>query len=113
MPPPPRSRPRWHVDGNRRAGDVIVVGALGYVIVKSPADPVIDIGNHGWDPGEEEMHGIFVAAGPQVKHAGTIPAFENVSVYSFLAALLQLEHVPPSDGDASVLHAMLRVSPSD
>jgi hypothetical protein len=54
------------------------------------------------------MHGIFIAAGPQIARAGAIPAFENVHVYPFLAALLRLERAPRGDADASVLAAYLR-----
>ena len=99
---------RWHLDGNPRAGDAIVVADLGYVVAKSPGDKVLDRGNHGWDPAEEAMHGIFIASGPQVRSAGSIPAFENVHVYPFLASLLGLERTPAMDGDARVLAPYLR-----
>jgi alkaline phosphatase D len=105
--------PRWHLDGNPRGGDAIVVAELGYVVVKGATDRILDEGTHGWDPSYPEMHGIFLAAGPQIRRAGRIPAFENVHVYPFLAALLELEHVPPTDGDARVLAPYLRRSPAD
>jgi hypothetical protein len=54
------------------------------------------------------MQGIFLAAGPNVRALGTIPSFENVNVYPFVAALLHLEHVPKVDGDISVLGGALR-----
>ena len=104
---------RWHLDGNPRGGDAIVVADLGYVVVKGATDRFLDTGTHGWDPSYPEMHGIFLAAGPQVRRAGRIPAFDNVHVFPFLAALLGLEHVPPTDGDMRVLAPYLRSSPSD
>jgi alkaline phosphatase D len=105
---------RWHLDGNRRAGDAIVVGDLGYIVTKSATDTLIDQGTHGWDPAEQEMQGIFFAAGPQVRHAGArIPPFDNVDVYPFLAGLLRLEHAPRTDGDPRVLGPYLRLAPSD
>jgi predicted AlkP superfamily pyrophosphatase or phosphodiesterase len=105
--------PRWHLDGNSRGGDAIVVAELGYVMVKTASDRFADAGTHGWDPSYPEMHGIFLAAGPQIRKAGRIPAFESVHVYPFIAALLGLEHAPRTDGDAQVLAPYLRASPTD
>ncbi|MDB4882363.1 MAG: type phosphodiesterase/nucleotide pyrophosphatase [Gemmatimonadetes bacterium] len=104
---------RWHLDGNPRAGDLIVVGKLGYVIAARPTDRWLDRGSHGWDPAYDEMHGIFIAAGPQVRRAGKIPAFDNVNVFPFLAALLGLEHPPRTDADARVLASFIRATPTD
>jgi predicted AlkP superfamily pyrophosphatase or phosphodiesterase len=101
---------RWHLEGNVRAGDLLVVAEPGYVVARSSADRVLDRGNHGWDPVDPAMHGIFIAAGPQIAHAGRIPAFENVHVYSFLAGLLRLDHAPKGDGDSAVLAPYLRIA---
>jgi endoglucanase len=101
---------RWHLDGSARAGDILVVADLGYVVAKSAGDRVLDPGNHGWDPASPAMHGLFVAAGPQIRAAGTIPEFESVNVYPFLAALLRLEHAPAVDGRLGVLAPYLRTA---
>ena len=107
----PASAPaRWHLAENPRAGDVLVVAEPGYVVAKSAADRVLDRGNHGWDPIDPAMHGIFIAAGPQIAARGTISAFENVHVYSFLTALLRLERAPAGDGDPRVLAPYLRAA---
>jgi alkaline phosphatase D len=98
---------RWHLDGNARAGDVIVVAEPGYVVAKGAQDRVLDRGTHGWDPIDPAMHGIFVAAGPQIARAGRIPAFESVGVYPFLVSLLRLERAPRTDGDPAVLAPFL------
>jgi len=99
---------RWHMNGNVRGGEVFVVAEPGYVIAKGAADRVLDRGSHGWDPIDPLMGGIFVAAGPQIRAAGTIPSFESVNVYPFLTALLRLARGPRTDGDAAVLAPYLR-----
>jgi endoglucanase len=101
---------RWHLDANARAGDVLVVGELGYVLAKSAGDRVLDPGNHGWDPVSPAMHGLFVAAGPQIRARGTIPEFESVNVFPFLAALLGLQHAPTVDGRLDVLAPYLHAT---
>ena len=101
---------RWHLDANARAGDVLVVGELGYLLAKSAGDRVLDPGNHGWDPVSPPMHGLFVAAGPQIRARGTIPELESVHVFPFLAALLGLQDAPAVDGRLDVLAPYLRVA---
>jgi predicted AlkP superfamily pyrophosphatase or phosphodiesterase len=100
---------RWHMNGNARGGEVFVVAEPGYVIAKGAADRVLDRGSHGWDPVDPLMRGIFVAAGPQIRAAGTIPAFESVNVYPSLTSLLRLTRAPRTDGDPAVLAPYLRV----
>ena len=104
---PGETPPAWHLDRNPRAGELIVVAEPGWVLARSAADRVLDVGNHGWDPAHPAMHGIFIAAGPQIAHAGAIPAFESVHVYPFLARLLRLERAPRGDADPSVLAPFL------
>jgi predicted AlkP superfamily pyrophosphatase or phosphodiesterase len=67
-------------------------------------------GAHGYDPTLKSMHGVFVAAGPGVREGVRAPAFENIHVYNFLCALLELKPAP-NDGDPSVTEQFLRKSP--
>jgi predicted AlkP superfamily pyrophosphatase or phosphodiesterase len=101
---------RWHLDGNARAGDVIVVAELGYIVAGNASDRFLDRGSHGWDPAYEQMRGIFIASGPRIRPAGMIPVFDNVHIYPFLAALLGLKHTPRTDADARVLAPYLRLA---
>jgi hypothetical protein len=63
----------------------------------------------------EDVHVLERRNAPRCSHlrAGRIPAFENVHVFPFLVALLGLEHVPRSDGDARILAPYLRAPPRD
>ena len=65
-------------------------------------------GAHGYDPALPSMGTLFVAAGPGVSATGlTIPAFSNVHVYPFVAALLGLRPAP-NDGSLDSVRAALR-----
>ena len=99
---------RWHIRDNPRAGDVVLVADERFILQRRRSDNPPSNGSHGYDPALPEMQGIFLAAGPGVRRLGTIPAFENVNVYPFLAALLRLDRVPPVDGQSRVLAPILR-----
>jgi len=100
--------PRLHTAGNPRFGDLLLVAWPGTLLQQHATDKAPSVGAHGFDPAWEDMWGIFVAAGPNIAPAGHIPAFENVNLYPFIAALLQLEHVPRVDGDLRVLGSFVR-----
>ena len=101
----------WHVRDNPRAGDLLIVADEGYIVQRRAADKPPVAGAHGYDPSLAVMHGIFIAAGPNVRPLGIIPPFENVDVYPFLVSLLRLEHVPRVDGRAATLSGLLRSGP--
>lgn len=71
-----------------------------YLILWKEHEPAVLGGEHGRDLSDSEMHGIFVAMGSGIKHAATIPAFENIHIYLFLAELLHLPVSEDVDGRA-------------
>ena len=99
---------RWRLADNPRMGDLLVVGESGYTLKRNGTDKDPAAGSHGYDPALPDMQGIFLAAGPGVRPGSRVPAFENVQVYAFLAALLQLDRLPPGVGALRVLQAVLR-----
>jgi predicted AlkP superfamily pyrophosphatase or phosphodiesterase len=94
-----------HYRANPRIGDVVVVAERGAMIGmgSSSAPP----GMHGWDPRHEDMHGIFLARGPQIATGGRVGRVESIHVYPFLAQLLRLTPNPDIDGRAAVLAPLL------
>lgn len=99
---------RWHLASAPQAGDVLVVADDGWVASRRASDKEPSAGVHGYDPTVPAMGAIFLAAGPNVRPLGTLPPFENVNVYPFLAALLRLDHAPRVDGTLAPLRAVVR-----
>ena len=89
-----------------RIGDVVVVAEPGTMIGMGGSSPPPP-GMHGWDPRHPDMHGIFLAAGPEIGPGRWVGPLESVHVYPFLARLLHLTPRPDIDGDLSVLAPLL------
>jgi hypothetical protein len=64
-------------------------------------------GGHGYDPAIRAMHGLFVAAGPDVRQGLVVPPFQNIHIYDLLCAVLRLAPAP-NDGDPAATRAFLR-----
>ena len=94
---------RMHLAGNPRAGDLLLVARPGWMLRRRGSDRPPEGGAHGHDPSFRDMHGIFIAAGPNVRRAGLVPSIDNVDVYGFIAALLKLDRVPKTDGTGGAL----------
>ena len=97
---------RWHYHGPR-IGDLIVVADPGWIVQPRDGWTWSGGGNHGWDPADPAMHGIFLAAGPGIREGARIPAFENVNIYPFVAHLLGLDPAVEIDGRLDVLEPVL------
>jgi hypothetical protein len=63
-------------------------------------------GDHGQDPDDPKMHGIFVAAGPSFVAGLRVGRLPAVDVYNLLAAVLEVEPAP-NDGDPAAIAGFL------
>ena len=91
------------------APDLMALAEPGFAVVSHDRKSPSDRGFHGYDPAARDMHGLFVAAGPHIRGAGTIPPLENIHIYPFVAQLLGLEAATDIDGHAEVLGRYLAV----
>ena len=98
---------RYHFKRGKRIPDLLLVTEEPYMLAVDD-ERRFAAGMHGYDPQNLEMHGIFLAEGPAVKKTGLIPRFENVHIYPFAAAILQLQPNPDIDGNPDVLGKYLK-----
>ena len=104
---------RLHYRAHRRIPEIVVWADPGWTIyatraarAEALARPDFARGAHGYDPAERDMHGIFVAAGPDFKKGITTPPLDNVDVYPLLARLLGVP-AAPNDGNPATTAGML------
>jgi predicted AlkP superfamily pyrophosphatase or phosphodiesterase len=100
---------RWYFTPNDRIPPIVGVVDEGWTIVRDQSGIARAgrfRGNHGFDSAARSMHGIFVAAGPAFRRGVVVPAFENVHIYTALAAALDLSPAP-NDGDPAIARRLL------
>lgn len=104
---------RYHYRDHPRIAPIVGVPDLGWTITtweaearrRPNAEPAR--GAHGYDPALRDMHGLFVAAGPDVREALLVEPFQNIHIYEFLCALLKITPAK-NDGDPGVTRGFLR-----
>ena len=102
----------WHVSGDSGFADIIVQADPGYAVYSS-RDQLwgASIGDHGWAPENEDMHGIFLAYGPRLPKGKRVPAINAVDVYPLMMEILEIPLATPIDGDADKLTRLLAPRP--
>jgi len=98
---------RLHFGAHPRIPPIVAIADVGWSLRWRRAGPLTDLGNHGFDPEDSSMAGLFVAAGPAFRSGLVIPAFGNRHVYPLLAHLIGLDPAP-SDGSLDSTRAALR-----
>jgi predicted AlkP superfamily pyrophosphatase or phosphodiesterase len=93
----------WHFNTNNAVVPDMVINALPsvtFIDENSDNNP----GTHGYDPLEQDdLSGIFIAQGPDIKSGQQITAFENIHVFSLLAKLLGISPSVDVDSQENVL----------
>jgi predicted AlkP superfamily pyrophosphatase or phosphodiesterase len=97
--------PRFHYGTNARVGSIVCLGDQGWYLTRTGS--TVSKGNHGADPGLDDMSALFIAYGPAFKQGASIDAMDNVDVYQVAMKLLGLTPLP-NDGDPNFPAKALR-----
>jgi predicted AlkP superfamily pyrophosphatase or phosphodiesterase len=98
----------WRVTDSPRYPEIFVVPDVGYgVIVEREGLAWMTKADHGWEPSDQAMHGIFLGTGPGLPVGMTIGEISAVNIYPLMLDLLRIE-APPPPPDRDRLRSMLR-----
>jgi len=98
---------RFQFGKNPRVGAIFCLAEHGWEIAQGTPSWLGNGGDHGFDNLDPDMAATFVASGPAIRAAGTLPTFDNVDVYPLVARLIGVTP-QPSDGNAGTLEPILR-----
>jgi ectonucleotide pyrophosphatase/phosphodiesterase family member 5 len=100
----------FHFSDNPLIAPIIVIPELGWNIITNKSLKWIDSqkgGNHGYDNNQTDMHGIFLATGPNFKkgyHTGTI---WNIDIYPLICKIFGIIPRANIDGDINRIEFIL------
>ncbi len=88
----------WRLDGNERMPRLVFQADPGYAVISSAQmTHKMTAGDHGWAPAAPDMHGVFIASGPQVGHDWPAAAMRSWEVHPLMLEVLDLS--PPGVDD--------------
>jgi predicted AlkP superfamily pyrophosphatase or phosphodiesterase len=99
-----------HYGSNPRIAPVIALAADGWAITeharfnRNPTDRRLSGGEHGYGR-TRSMHGLFIAAGPEIRRGVVVPLIENIHLYEFMCKLLGLKPAK-NDGRAAATSSL-------
>ncbi len=106
---PSETPKQWHIDDNPRYPEVLLMPDAGFAVLSSPEKAgKVNPGDHGWIPEMQEMHGFFIAAGPNIKPGISLGPINNIDIYPFMTAILGLRNPEKIDGDGNSLARVLK-----
>jgi predicted AlkP superfamily pyrophosphatase or phosphodiesterase len=79
---------KYHFGTHRRVPQVVCLAKAGWSTISRAGQKVIP-GQHGHDPSDLAMQGLFIIQGPQIKTA-QLETVRNIDVYNLLVRLLKV-----------------------
>ena len=92
----------YNYDG--RTAKLLILANDGYSI----SDRSLIAGQHGYDPNDIAMGGIFVASGPAFKSGLIIDGFQNIHIYPIITELLNISYNHTIDGVNQIANQILK-----
>ncbi|NJD22407.1 MAG: alkaline phosphatase family protein [Melioribacter sp.] len=80
----------FHFNDHPFISQIVVVADLGWTVLSNKKFDFEEKGNHGYDNNQLDMHGIFLAVGPNFKknyHTGTL---WNIDIYPLLCKIFEI-----------------------
>jgi predicted AlkP superfamily pyrophosphatase or phosphodiesterase len=101
-----------HYKDNPFIAEIIIIADLGYSLFNSKDvekySAHFPLGNHGYDPSNLDMNGIFYAIGPDFKKGYTCGTIENIDIYPLLAKILRIFPNNNIDGKLERIEFLLK-----
>jgi predicted AlkP superfamily pyrophosphatase or phosphodiesterase len=96
---------KYHFGTHRRVPQVVCLAKAGWSTIAKAGQKVIP-GQHGHDPSDPAMQGLFIIQGPQIKRT-QLDTVRNIDVYNLLVRLLKVVG-EKSDGEDTLYDLVIK-----
>ncbi len=97
----------WHFSNHPFISEIVVVAEPGWLLQLS-GEKVRGRATHGWDNHTIDMHGIFVAMGPNFKTGYRTGTLRNIDIYPLLCKIMGIKPRQNIDGKLERIGFILR-----
>ncbi len=99
----------WHFNANLAiVPDIIVESTAPSIFTWKKVLTEFNGATHGFDPqSDSRLHGIFMAAGPNIVRGKVLKPFSNIHIYPLMNKLFELNESKEIDGQLSVLESII------
>ncbi len=101
-----------HYKNNPFVAEIVLIADVGFSLFDGKDienySQRFPLGNHGYDPFNTDMHGIFYAVGPDFKTGYTCGTLSNIDIYPLLAKILRIFPNNNIDGKLENIEFLLK-----
>lgn len=98
----------YHYKNHPFIGQLILVADMGWSLVSNRRSEYDSKGNHGYDNNHTDMHGIFLAIGPNFKTGYRTGTLWNIDIYPLLCKIFNISPRSNIDGKAERIEFILK-----
>ncbi len=102
----------YHFSKNKNIYSLLLVAELGWSLVNNKnainMSKPTSKGNHGYDNNCIDMHGIFIASGPNFKNGYVTGTLWNIDIYPLLCKIFNIPPNPNIDGRLERIEFLLK-----
>jgi len=80
----------YHFNDHPFISQIVVVADLGWTVLSNRKSDLDGKGNHGYDNNQIDMHGIFLAVGPNFKKNYQTGTLWNIDIYPLLCKIFEI-----------------------
>jgi predicted AlkP superfamily pyrophosphatase or phosphodiesterase len=98
----------YHYKNHPFIGEIILIADMGWSLITNRRSEYDSKGNHGYDNNHTDMHGIFLAMGPNFKNGYRTGTLWNIDIYPLLCRIFELTPRSNIDGKAERIEFILK-----
>ncbi|HOI30694.1 MAG TPA: ectonucleotide pyrophosphatase/phosphodiesterase [Melioribacteraceae bacterium] len=98
----------FHYKNHPFIGELLLIADMGWAVITNRQSDYSSLGNHGYDNNHTDMHGIFLAIGPDFKSGYRTGTIWNIDIYPLLCRIFNIAPRSNIDGKAERIEFILK-----